>query len=192
MTSSVEERIAARVEALPEGLRRHIYRVQELALELAHFHDVDEQKARLGSLAHDIARAMKAEQLRSLAHELEIPIHPVEDKLPLLLHGPVAAEMLRQLDGIDDPDIYDAVYWHSTAHKGLSSTGKVVFLADKLDPDKAGRYPYLPELKVIAVESLDKAIIEFLSRELVTLLQSGSIVHPASVEARNELLETIT
>ena len=151
---------------------------------------MDEEKAKLGALAHDIARAMKADQLRMKARELDIPINTVEDRLPILLHGPVAAEMLRRMDGIDDPDIYDAVYWHSTGHKEMGSAGKVVFLADKLDPDKAGRYPYLPELREMAFGSLDKAIVEFLSRELVTLIQKGSIVHPASVETRNELLKT--
>lgn len=190
MSTSAEARIAARVEALPHGLRRHIYRVQDIALELAHAHDVDEDKAKLGALAHDIARAMKADQLRTKARELDIPINTVEDRLPILLHGPVAAEMLRRVDGIDDPDIYDAVYWHSTGHKEMGSPGKVVFLADKLDPDKAGRYPYLPELKEMALGSLDKAIVDFLSRELVTLIQKGNIVHPASVETRNELLKS--
>lgn len=188
MVSTRVQRIAARVDALPQGLRRHIHRVQDVALELARRHGVDEEKARLGALAHDLARAMKGEQLLSKASELEITIHPVEAEVPVLLHGPVAAELLRREDGIDDHDIYQAVYWHSTAHKELSSAAKVVFLADKLDPEKAHRYSYFSELRDMALQDLDKAIFEFLNRELVSLLQRGSLVHPVSVEARNALL----
>ncbi len=188
MGYTIEQRIAARVEALPHGLRRHIYRVQEVALELARRHGVDEEKARLGSLAHDVARAMKGEQLLSKANELEIPIHPVEAEVPVLLHGPVAAELLRRVDGVDDQDIYEAVYWHSTAHKGLGSAAKVVFLADKLDPEKAHRYSYFSELRDMAFQNMDKAIFEFLNRELISLLQQGSLLHPVSVEARNALV----
>lgn len=188
MPSRIEKLIGSRVDALPMGLREHIYRVQQVALELARHHSVDEEKASLGAMAHDIARAMKGEQLLQKARELGILVHPVEARVPVLLHGPVAGELLRREEELCDPDIYEAVYWHSTAHQGLGPAAKVVFLADKLDPQKAGRYPYLPELRKLAMESLDRAVLEFLNRELVSLLQQGSLVHPVSVEARNELL----
>jgi HD superfamily phosphohydrolase YqeK len=64
----------------------------------------------------------------------------------------------------------------------------VVFLADKLDPQKIGRYPYLPLLRQMAMEDLDRAMLEFLSRELVSLVSRGEMAHPAMVGARNGLL----
>ena len=192
MTSGIEDAIGSRLEPLPEGLRRHIYRVQKVALELARQHEVDGEKTRLAALAHDIARAMKGEDLLRKARELGIAVHPVEAEVPILLHGPVAAEMLRLTDGLEDQDIYEAVYWHSTAREGLGPAAKVVYLADKLDPQKVSRYPFLPELRALAMKSLDRAILEFLSRELVSLLQQGSLVHPTSVEARNELVLNLT
>ena len=131
-----------------------------------------------GALAHDIARAMKGEQLLQKAPEFGISVHPVEAQVPLLLHGPVAAELLRRVDGLEDRDIYEAVYWHSTAHKDLGAVAKLVFLADKLDPQKLSRYPFQPELNKLALTSLDRAIFDFLSRELISLLQQGSLVHP--------------
>ena len=143
----------------------------------------------LGALAHDIARAMKGEQLLQKAQEFGISVHPVEAQVPLLLHGPVAAELLRRVDGLEDRDIYEAVYWHSTAHKDLGAVAKLVFLADKLDPQKLSRYPFQPELNKLALTSLDRAIFDFLSRELISLLQQGSLVHPVVVEARNELAQ---
>ena len=188
MPSSVEKLIVSRVDALPEGLREHIYRVQQLAVELARHHSVDEDKASLGAMAHDIARAMKGEQLLQKARELGIRVHAVEARVPALLHGPVAAELLKREEGLEDRDIYEAVYWHSTAHKGLGPAAKVVFLADKLDPQKAGRYPFIPELRELAMESLDRAVLDFLSRELASLFRQGSLVHPVSVDARNELI----
>ncbi len=187
MLSRTGERIADRVGELPEGLRRHIYRVQQLALDLARQHSIDEEKARLGALAHDVARAMKGDELLQKAREFGIAVHPVEQQVPILLHGPVGAEILKRMDGLDDQDIYEAVYWHSTAHAGLGPVGKVVFLSDKLDPHKGSRYPFQPEIGDLAVKSLDRAIFEFLNRELVSLLQQGSLVHPVEVEARNKL-----
>ena len=188
MSSRIEEVIASKIAALPDGLRQHIYRVEKVALELAHQHEVDEENARLGALAHDIARAMKGEELLRKAQELGIAIHPVEARVPVLLHGPVAAETLRTMDGLEDQDIYEAVYWHSTGHKGLTPSAQIVFLADKLDPQKALRYPFLEELRDLAMKSLDRAMLEFLNRELVSLIQQDSLVHPTSIEARNELV----
>ncbi len=188
MVIEAEKLIAGRVDALPDGLRRHTYRVRGIALELARQHGVDEARACLGALAHDVARAMKGDELLRKAQELGIPVHPVEGQVPLLLHGPVGAELLRRAGGLDDPDIYEAVYWHSTARRGMGPLAKVVFLADKLDPQKAGRYPFLPELGELARTSLNGAILDFLSREMTSLVQHGSLVHPASLEARNDLL----
>lgn len=63
MASRLQRLIVRRVEALPGGLRHHIYRAQLVAQELARHHHVDEEKAVLGTLAHDIARSMEADQL---------------------------------------------------------------------------------------------------------------------------------
>ena len=49
----------------------------------------------------------------------------------------MAAELLR-LKGLDDQVVYDGVYHHSTAYPGLHPIAKAVFLADKLEPNKAG------------------------------------------------------
>ena len=188
MVPGLAEAVSRRVESLPEGLRRHIHRVEELAVELAAIHYAERERVRLGGLAHDVARAMKGGELLRRAREMAIKVHPVEAAVPVLLHGPVGAELLRREDGLEDREVYEAVYWHSTAHKDLGSLGKIIFLADKLDPHKAGRYPFMDRVRELAATSLDEAVAEFLGHELIELLQQGSLVHPASVEARNRLL----
>ena len=187
MSPSIEAYIESRLEALPTGLFNHIQRVRDIALDLAERHGLDSQKTRLGALAHDLARAAGGEELLRQAKELGIHVHPVEEKVPILLHGPVAAETLRR-NGLDDPDVYQAVYWHSTAHPGLPEVAKAVFLADKLDPSKQRRYPFIDSVMSQSRVSLDGAMLTFLDRELVRLIEMGELVHPASVDARNDLL----
>ena len=181
-------RIQKRVDALPSGLREHIYRVRDIAKELAPKHGIDPELAALGRLAHDVARAMPDEELVHRAVELGLPIGTGEREVPILLHGPVGAEILVKEDGLADHSIHQAVYWHTTAHPGLDSLGKLVFLADKLDPQKAAVYPYQPLIKKLATEDLDKAVLEFLSRETVSLVSRGLMVHPKVLETRNHLL----
>lgn len=187
MTKSVSDTVQRWLSELPRGLREHIHRVEEISEELARAHQVGHDRVRLCAQAHDLCRAMKGDELLEKARELGIAVHPVEERMPILLHGPVAAELLRR-EGLDDDAVYQGVYHHSTACPGLDPVAKVVFLADKLDPHKAKRYPYLGELKVAALESLDSALLEFLTREITSFLEKGQLVHPASIEARNELL----
>ena len=91
MASSIVERIKTRTQVLPKGLREHLFRVEEVATGLAVLHGVDVERARVTALAHDLARATKGEELLLRARNLGLNIHPVEEKVPILLHGPVAA-----------------------------------------------------------------------------------------------------
>ena len=182
------QRLESRLESLPNGLQAHIYRVRDVALELAGRHAIDLESAELGALAHDICRAVPNGDLLSMSAEFGMDVSEVEQDFPVLLHGPVGAELLRREEDLTDPDLYEAVRWHSTAHATLAPLGKVIFLADKLDPRKAAVYPYQARLRDMASDNLDLALLEFLSREMATRLEKGETVHPASVEARNSLI----
>ncbi len=190
--TDLEARIRRRVESLPAGLQAHIARAQEVARDLASYHNVDADRAALGILAHDVARAMTGLELLEQANRFQLPIRPVEAQIPLLLHGPVGAEILRAEDGLAsagcEADLYQAVYWHTTFHPSLvDEMGKVVFLADKLDPNKRKRIPYQPEIMEIARQDLDAAILEFLERQLIDLAAQNKAAHPMMLEARNAL-----
>ena len=189
--SELNHLVQQRVDKLPTGLQAHIYRVQDVARELARSHDMDEDRAALGLLAHDVARAMPDEELLRRASDMGLSVGLVERRVPIVLHGPVGAEVLKQEDGLDDPSLYGAVYWHTTAHPSLDDLGKLVFLADKLDPQKIVYYPYLPELKKLAAKDLDLAMLEFLTRETIARVGRGELIHPMFVEARNALLAAV-
>ena len=193
MDATIESRISQRVSALPTGLQAHIARAQDVARELAPYHRVNTDRAALGILAHDVARAMPGPELIVQANRFALPIAPVEQAVPLLLHGPVGAEILRVEDGLDsagsEADLYQAVYWHTTFHPNLlDDVGKVVFLADKLDPNKRKRIPYQPEIMELAMENLDVAIREFLNRQILEMTAKGQAVHPMMIKARDALL----
>lgn len=157
-------------------------------MELAEHHALDGERAALGMLAHDVARAMADEELLRHALAMGLPVGTVERRAPVLLHGPVGAELLRREDGLADADLYRGVYWHSICHPSLDRLGKVIFLADKLDPEKQANYPYLPLLREVAFQSLDGAVLEFLTREIVARVGRRDLVHPVAVETLNEML----
>lgn len=181
-------KILRRVEALPGGLQDHVYRVRDIAIALAEHHGLDGERAALGMLAHDVARAMPDEELVRHALSMGLPVGTVERRVPVLLHGPVGAELLRREGGLADSALYRGGYWHSTCHPSLDGLGKVIFLADKLDPEKEAYYPYLPLLRELAFQSLEGAVQEFLTREIVARVGRRELVHPVTVETLNAML----
>lgn len=180
--------VQRRVDRLPAGLQAHIHRVVEIARELAVCHGINQEQAALAALVHDVARAMTDGELLRRAAGMGLPIGVVDRRVPILLHGPVGAEILQQEAGLTDISIYKAVYWHTTANPDLDELGKVVFIADKLDPAKIDSYPYLPQIRQMAFQDLDRAILHFLTRQAMDRLNRGELVHPVMVETRNALL----
>jgi len=183
--------VTRRVRSLPRRLQDHIHRVEKIAQGLGEVHGVDPARAGLAMLCHDVARAMGGGELLLRASQLDLPVSMVEREVPILLHGPVGAEILKTEDGLTDDSIYQAVYWHTTAHPSLDTLGKVVFLADKLDPQKIGSYPFQPRIRDLAFQDLDRGILEFLTQELIARASRGEMVHPAALDTRNALLSAI-
>ncbi len=151
-------------------------------------HCVDAETVDLGIAAHDLARALKSDTLLSEALSHGINPDIVERHEPLLLHGPVAAQWLEHDDQYENGPVIQAVRWHTTGFAGMGEVEKTVFLADKLDPNKVRRYPYLKKVQNLAISDLDSAIVEYIDRQIEFLLERGFLIHPASLEFRNHLI----
>lgn len=176
------------LKGLPDGLIEHIECVREIARELASIHSIDGAQVDLAAAAHDLARALDDDTLLESAREYGIEPSPVHRGKPLLLHGPVAAEWLEREAGIEDAQVLEAVRWHTTGRAGMDPVARVVFLADKLDPSKAGRYPFQDDIGALARKDLDRALLRFLDMELGRFVAQGYLIDPSSVELRNELV----
>ncbi len=177
-----------RLAALPTGLADHVERVRAIARELAAAHQVDPALADLTAAAHDVARHLPAARLLEEAERIGLPINTVEQQAPVLLHGPVGAAWLRAEGSVTDAEALEGVHWHTTAHADLSPVGRVVFLADKLDPAKAAAYPFQAGVRTAASASLTDGLLAFLDGALRQYLERGDLIHPASIEARNACL----
>ncbi len=178
----------ARLDALPGGLRSHVERVRGIARQLAAVHGVDIAIADLTAAAHDVARHIPGRRLIEEAERLGTGVSDVERAAPILLHGPVGAGWLREDGSIVDPEALEGVHWHTTAHPDLAPVGKVVFIADKLDPHKAKAYPFQPAVREAAFRDLQEGVLAFLDGTIKAHVDRRELVHPMSAETRNRLL----
>lgn len=188
ITECVIEGIRRDVSIFSKGLSEHILSVEEIAVGLAKAHGTDVQKVRVGALLHDLARAKRPEELLAMAEGFGLEVGSLEARMPIFLHGPVAAALAQKRYGIEDPEILEAVRAHTTGRAGMGPVARVVFLADKLDPTKDRRYPFNSRVRELAGTDLDAALLAFLDGDISGHLGRGGVVHAASVELRNELL----
>ena len=182
------DRLRDRTRDLPDWLRGHIARVVAEARRLAQAHERDPLPVQAAAWGHDLYRAHSDADLLRLAGELGLPVGEVERAAPILLHGPVAAAVLERDAGVNDRAVLDAIRWHTTACAGLDPVALLVFVADKIEPDKVAADPGLVPIHALAPHDVEAAALALTERRIALHLQTGQTVHPASVDARNDLL----
>jgi predicted HD superfamily hydrolase involved in NAD metabolism len=187
----VEGRLRDAVEALPDGLRRHILRVEKESCCLAETHGVDADRARIAALGHDLVRHLSGPDLLAMAAKYRLTPDPIEQASPVLVHGPVAARILTTDYALDDAEILAGIDCHTTARAGMTVLEQVLFVADKVEPHKRKRDDALINVRETARESLDAAVLQYLDHNLKEAIRRRWQVHPRSLEARNELVSRL-
>lgn len=182
------DELRARMLDLPAGLLAHIDRVVVEARRLARAWGLDEERVALAAQGHDIARALPPATLLKRARAFDLPINPVDEAEPVLLHGPLGALVLQVKHGIDDPEVLESARYHTTGSAQMSLIAKAVFLADKIEPEKVARRPALQRVKDLAVHSPDEACLAYHDLMLLEAAHHHWPLHPDAVAARNALI----
>lgn len=183
-----EELLRAALTKVPSGLAEHVLRVTDEAQRLADIHGVDRQAAKIAALAHDLLRGMNDERLLTICDEQGYAADPVDRMEPVLLHGPLAVQILREQYKVLDADVLGAVAAHTTARAGMTQLQKLIFIADKIEPHKMGGRPEVMRAGDLAESDLDAALAAYLDYMVAQDLAQGYPLHPNTVAARNELL----
>ena len=172
---------------LKPGRYRHSLGVADTAVFLAKRFHVDEEKAYIAGLLHDCAREYPNDALPEEARRRGIPIGPVEAAMPLLLHAYVGACRISECYGVEDDEIAQAVWRHTVGGPHMTPLDKIIYFADMIEPNR--EYPEVEELRQFAREkSLDEMLLKGLSESILFVVQKSSLIHPDTVQARNEIL----
>jgi predicted HD superfamily hydrolase involved in NAD metabolism len=164
----------------------HSLQVAAIAGALAVKFQLPASEARLAGLLHDYARDLPSPELLILARKGGLIKHQVEEKLPVLLHGPVGAWLIRRDLGVDNPDVLEAVALHTVGAAGMSPLAKIVYLADAIEPGRG--YRGVNDLRTLAFKDLDVALRAAFKNSMLYVLAKGQLLHPLTVEGWNYLL----
>ena len=178
-------REAGRVETL-----RHVSRVAVTARRLARRFDLSIEQSDVACVAHDLAAVVPARDIITCAEQLGLALTAADRAAPQVLHGPVAAEIIRVRLNVKDEAVLDAVRYHTTLRAGAAPLEQLVFIADKIDYDPTTRHtgfhpPLMEAVRAhVPLPALCWIYIEWAVREGPEL---GWMLHPHLLAAYAEL-----
>lgn len=172
---------------LPSGLVEHIDRVVSIAGDLARIHGLDERRLLLAAQGHDLLRGLSSEDLLAAAEVRGLEVSDLERAEPVLLHGPLSALELEARGWMDDPELLEAIRWHTTGHPDYTPVAWALFVADKVEPAKLERWPALDAVAEEMEHSLERAALLYLDLLHDRLASEGKPSHPLAERTRAAL-----
>jgi 2-amino-4-hydroxy-6-hydroxymethyldihydropteridine diphosphokinase len=144
--------------------------------------ETDRQRWRALAYLHDCLKEAPEEALRA-------ELGPPFDSLPgPVIHGPAAAARLAA-DGVDDPELLDAVRYHTLGHPRLGAAGRALYAADFLEPGRDLRNEWRKQLRDRMPEALDAVVKEIVAARITYLIGEGRPVRQETVAFWNALAE---
>lgn len=120
----------------PKGLRLHMEKVAEMAVDYAKEVHYSIGSARLAGLAHDLFRTAPSEEIYYWAAFSNFKLSKSMEKIPMLAHGPAAAGWLMKNLPELGMDIVLAVRDHTFPPKDPPMLTKILAVADCLEPSR--------------------------------------------------------
>lgn len=165
---------------------QHTLGVEETAVRLAEYYHVPEKKARQAALLHDCGKGLSKYHLLQRLEGSDIVVDDMEREVDALLHAPVGAIIAKEEFGIEDPEVLQAIRFHTTGSEKMSQLDKIIFLADYIEPGRS--CPGIDEVRELAYVDLDQAIILAAGRTIVYEINRNNPIHLRTVKTRNTLL----
>lgn len=184
-------------KALSEKRYVHSIGVMNKAEELARIYGVNVNKAKLVGLAHDIGKELSKEEKLEYAKNNNLDVDEIEKNNIGLLHGKIGADICKKRYDFTQ-DMQDAIRYHTTGSgkEDMNLLDKIIFLADKIEENRVYKYgkqmKAIEELRKLANENLDLAIVKAIDNSLVYTIEKGELIHPDSVITRNKLITALS
>ena len=162
----------------------HVLGTEQEAIRLAERYGADVEKARVAALLHDCTKKLDMESQLALCSHYGIELDELEQVSLKLLHSKTGAAVARDVFGVDE-EIYNAIWWHTTGHAGMTLLEKVIYLADYIEPSRD--FPGVDKLRSVCYKDLNEGLLLGMEMTIREMTDMGNPVHRATLEARDAL-----
>jgi len=164
----------------------HTMGVVKEAKKLAHHYNQDIDKARWAALLHDCTKEYSADKKRALCKLWGVQLDKTLESKIDLTHSLLGAESARRDFNIHDPEILQAIRYHTTGHIGMTMLDKIIMIADYIEPNREDWGP-LNQMRKLALTNIDQALILGKKYTINEEKAAGQPVHTWTLDALKEL-----
>ncbi len=163
-------------KVLTEERFNHSLAVEKTAIELARNYGMDESKAGLAGLLHDVTKCMDN---TALAKEYGLKNY---DSMKTL-HAYTGAIYIERNGFSRDSDVINAVKYHTTGREAMSMLEKIIYLADLIEPGRT--YSALDKIRPVCYQDIDQAMLLALKATIKLVVKRNSPIDLNTVFAYN-------
>lgn len=175
--------------ALTEKRFNHSLGVMETAVQMAKHFGADVQKTAVAALLHDCAKNYSKAEMFELCDRFGVLLDDICKASTGLIHGFLGAEIANKYYGVSDPEIYDAIYYHTIGKPNMSLMTKIIYIADGIEP--ARHYEGVDLIREMVYEDIDRALILQIDYTIRSVISRGALIHTNTIDTRNFYLKKI-
>lgn len=169
----------------------HTLGTSECAKELASKFNLDCEKAYLAGLLHDCAKCFSNEKLLDIIHQ-HLNVEECEMLNYKTLHAPVSAYIAEKEFQVNDKEILSAIRWHTLGKLDMTDFEKIVFLADKIEPNTRDK-EYSDKIKTLLDEpnGINKALLKCYKETIKSLVKRDLKICLLTIDIYNKLQDLV-
>ena len=176
-------------ENLSEERYSHSLGTAECAKELAEKFGENADKAYLAGLLHDCAKCFSNEKLKEII-DSNLHVEECEMLNYKTLHAPVSAYIAEKDFGVADKEILSAIRWHTLGRIGMTTFEKIIFLADKIEPNTRDSEYRSEILQILSQENgLNLALLRCYKETIKSLAKRELKICFTTIDIYNHLLD---
>ena len=147
-------------------------------------------KVSLAALLHDVEKCRDQEELwRCLKKDPHLD-HSSLKNYKTLWHAFCGASTAYHRFGIKDPDILNALRYHTTGRAGMSDLEKIIYLADYIEPGRD--FPGVKKVRKQARKGINAGCLAAMDHTLELFREKGTTPAPYTLEAKEDLMNYAT
>ena len=164
----------------------HVMGVEEEAVRLAQRWGIDPEPARHAAILHDCTKYLELPEQLQLCRQYGVELDELEQVAVKLLHSKTGACIARAVFGEPD-EVYEAIFWHTTAKEDMTTLEKVIYLADYIEPNRD--FDGVERLRELAYRNLDSALLLGVETTIQEMEERQLPIHRNTILAREWLLD---
>ena len=178
-------------ENLNEERYIHTLGTADCAKELAVKFGLNEEKSYIAGLLHDCAKCFSNDKLLEII-KANLDVEECEMLNYKTLHAPVSAYIAEKNFGIDDQEILSAIRWHTLGKLDMTDFEKVIFIADKIEPNTRDK-EYSLKIRELLEENngLNKALLKCYKETIKSLVKRDLKICLLTIEIYNKLQDLV-